>query len=78
MIFLHGFLSDYLNNHKIYQMKKVNFITAFILLFIASTLSSCETIAGIFKAGMGVGIFIVIAIVAVIAFIVMKVGKNKK
>ena len=58
-------------------MKKANFITAFILLFISSTLSSCEAIAGIFKAGMGVGIFIVIAIVAIVVFIVMKVGKNK-
>lgn len=58
-------------------MKKTNFLTAFILMLISLTLSSCEAIAGIFKAGMGVGIFIVIAIVAIVVFIVMKVGKNK-
>ena len=58
-------------------MKKTNFITAFILMHISLTLSSCEAIAGIFKAGMGVGIFIVIATVAIVVFIVMKLGKNK-
>ena len=58
-------------------MKKTNFLTAFILMLISLTLSSCEAIAGIFKAGMGVGIFIVIAIVAIVVFIIMKVGKNK-
>ena len=58
-------------------MKKTNFLTAFILMLISLTLSSCEAIAGIFKAGMGVGIIIVIAIVAIVVFIVMKVGKNK-
>ena len=58
-------------------MKKTNFLTAFILMLISLTLSSCEAIAGIFKAGMGVGIFIVIAVVAIVVFIVMKVGKNK-
>ena len=58
-------------------MKKTNFLTAFILMLISLTLSSCEAIAGIFKAGMGVGIFIVIATVAIVVFIVMKLGKNK-
>jgi len=58
-------------------MKKLSFLTAFILLFLLTTLSSCEAIAGIFKAGMGFGIFLVIAVVALIAFIAMKVGKKK-
>jgi hypothetical protein len=57
-------------------MKKLQFFTAFILLFMLTTLSSCEAIAGIFKAGMGVGIFLVILVVAVIAFFVMK-GRKK-
>lgn len=58
-------------------MKKLQFLTTFILLFMLTTLSSCEAIAGIFKAGMGFGIFLVIMVVALIAFIVMKAGKKK-
>lgn len=58
-------------------MKKLNFFTASILLLISFTLSSCEAISGIFKAGMGFGIFIVIAIVGIVVFIAMRAGKNK-
>ena len=58
-------------------MKKLNFLTTFILLLLSFTLSSCEAIAGIFKAGMGVGIFIVLAIVGIVVFFVMRAGKNK-
>jgi hypothetical protein len=36
------------------------------------SVSSCSLIEGIFKAGMGVGIFIVVIILAVIAFVVSK------
>ena len=58
-------------------MKKQHLHTAFLLLFISLILSSCEAIAGIFKAGMGFGIFLVVAVVALIAFIAMKAGKRK-
>lgn len=58
------------------MLKKTNLLTVFYLLIISMTLSSCEAIAGIFKAGIGVGIFIVIAIVAVVVFIVMRVRKK--
>ena len=58
-------------------MKKLNFFTASILLLISFTLSSCEAISGIFKAGMGFGIFIVIALVGIVVFIAMRAGKNK-
>lgn len=57
-------------------MKKLHFLTTFILLFFLTTLSSCEAIAGIFKAGMGFGIFLVIAVIALIVFIAMKAGKK--
>ncbi len=57
-------------------MKKINFLTVFTLLFISFALSSCEAIAGIFKAGMGFGIFIVLAIVGLIVFFVMRAGKK--
>jgi hypothetical protein len=38
--------------------------------------SSCSVIGGIFKAGMGVGIFLVILVIAVIIFLVSRVGKK--
>ncbi len=59
-------------------MKKFNFLTVFFLLFISFALSSCEAIAGIFKAGMGFGIFLVVAIVGIVVYIAMRAGKNKK
>jgi hypothetical protein len=40
-------------------------------------LSSCEVIGGIFKAGMGFGIFIVVLIVAVIGWLIFKARKNE-
>ena len=49
-----------------------------LLLFIVMfTFSSCEVIGGIFKAGMGVGIFMVIAVIAVILFLVSKMFGKK-
>ncbi|MGK4567873.1 hypothetical protein [Flavobacterium sp. 3HN19-14] len=48
-------------------------LAAFFL--IATLFSSCEVIGDIFKAGMGVGIFIVIAIIAVIIFIISRFKK---
>ncbi|WP_220494920.1 phosphatidate cytidylyltransferase [Lacibacter sediminis] len=41
-------------------------------------LSSCQLVEGIFKAGMGFGIFIVVAIIALIIFIIMRIGRGKK
>ncbi len=58
-------------------MKKLNILPVFILVLMSFTLSSCEAIAGIFKAGMGFGIFIVIAVIALIAFFVKGREKNK-
>lgn len=51
----------------------------FVALFVSilTLFSSCEVVEGIFKAGMGVGIFIVIAIIAVIIFIISKLGGKK-
>ena len=58
-------------------MKNSNIIHAFLLLIVSTMLSSCEAIASIFKAGMGFGIFLVIAVVALIIFIIAKAtGKN--
>ncbi len=46
------------------------------LLFMLPLLSSCEVIGGIFKAGMWVGVLVVVAIVALILWFVMKAKKK--
>lgn len=48
-----------------------------MLLIVLLSVSSCSVIEGIFKAGMGVGIFIVVIIVAVIAFVISKFMRRK-
>ncbi len=48
----------------------------FSLIFMAVTLTSCQAIAGIFKAGIWVGIVIVVVIVAIIFWLVSKAGKK--
>lgn len=58
-------------------MKNSNFITAFILLAMSFFVSSCEAIAGIFKAGMGFGAFAVIGIIMLIIFLVTRISKSK-
>lgn len=53
-------------------------ITRLLMLFIVLiSFTSCSIIEGVFKAGMGVGIFIVIAIVAVVIFIISKLFGKK-
>lgn len=48
-----------------------------VLLVVMLTLTSCDLIEGIFKAGMGVGIFIVLAIIAIVIFFISKMGGKK-
>ncbi len=39
--------------------------------------ASCEIIGDIFQAGMGVGIFLVVAVVVLIIFAISKMGGSK-
>ncbi len=55
-------------------MKNLSFFFAGILLL---TLSSCELVGDIFKAGMGFGIFIVIAVVGLIVFLISRLGGRR-
>lgn len=48
-----------------------------ILVLVLLTISSCSLIEGIFKAGVGVGIFIVVTILAIIAFIISRILGRK-
>jgi hypothetical protein len=57
-------------------MKKISPLTAVTIFSLAFLLSSCEVVEGIFKAGMGFGIFAVIAVLVVIVAIIVKVRKK--
>lgn len=46
-----------------------------LLIFMSVIFTSCEAIAGIFKAGMWVGILLVVIIIGIILWIVSKTRK---
>ncbi|MBC7936531.1 MAG: hypothetical protein H7Y86_14370 [Rhizobacter sp.] len=46
-----------------------------LLLMLVASLSSCELVGDIFQAGFSVGIFVVVAIVAIILFFVFRARK---
>ena len=52
------------------------FSRLFLVLLAGLTLSGCELVGDIFQAGMAVGVFIVIAVVAVIIFLVSKMRRS--
>jgi hypothetical protein len=54
-------------------MKKLPII---LLILFSALLSSCEAIAGIFKAGVGFGIFIAALVVALLIYFISKMGKK--
>jgi hypothetical protein len=43
-----------------------------LVILAGIALSGCEIVGGIFKAGMAVGVFFVIAVIMLIAFVVSK------
>lgn len=57
-------------------MKKQLQLAALFILML-TTFTSCQVVEGIFKLGMGVGIFIVIAVIALIIFVMSKFGGKK-
>jgi hypothetical protein len=52
------------------------FSRVFILLMAGIALTGCELAEGIFKAGIAAGVFIVLAIVALVVFLVSKVRRR--
>ena len=55
-----------------------NKITGIVMLPVLLILvSSCSVIEGIFKAGVGVGVFFVVIILAVVAFVISKIIGKK-
>jgi hypothetical protein len=57
-------------------MLQTAFLRLFIVLMAGIALSGCELAEGIFKAGMAVGVFIVIAVVALVIFLMSKVRRK--
>ncbi len=57
------------------QLIQKNSFLLLLLFAISTTLTSCEAIAGIFKAGMWVG---VIGVILVVGLILYFVGKARK
>ncbi len=56
-------------------MKKSNGILLASLLFVLTTMSSCQAIADIFKAGVWVGVLLVVVVIAIILWIIGKASK---
>lgn len=57
-------------------MKRLKLIQlSFIIIFISAVFSSCEAIGDIFKAGVWVGVLIVVGIIALVLFLI---GKSRK
>jgi hypothetical protein len=55
----------------------LNGLTRVLFVLLAGlTLGACEVIGDIFQAGMAVGVFIVIAVVALVIFLVSKVRRR--
>lgn len=52
--------------------KNFRFFNVFTLILMSLLVNSCSAIAGIFKAGMGFGIFAVLAVLVIIVFIIMR------
>ena len=59
---------------KIGTMKRYFSLAMLAMLLLTAT--SCDVIGGIFKAGMGVGIFIVIAVIVLIVWIISRFNKK--
>ena len=51
----------------------MGWLRVLLVLVVALPLTACEAIGDIFQAGMAVGIFLVVAVIAVIAFVIAKI-----
>ncbi len=54
-------------------MKKLSFLPIIAVLSVLLSLSSCELIGDIFKAGVWVGIIIVVVIIAIVLWLIRKI-----
>lgn len=54
-------------------MKKLSVFP--ILFLLLSMLESCQVVGGIFKAGMWFGVIIVVAVIALVIWLISRAGK---
>jgi hypothetical protein len=47
-----------------------------LVILAGIALTGCEVVEGIFKAGMAVGVFLVLAVIALIVFVVSKARRR--
>jgi hypothetical protein len=57
-------------------MKKSTVLFDSLLLLIMVALTGCSVVSGIFQAGMGFGIFMVVLVIALIIWLISRVGKK--
>ena len=62
----------FLINQTIYNMNKYSILSLSALLMLMTTLSSCELIGGIFKAGVWAGVLMVVVVVGLVIFLLAK------
>ncbi len=53
-------------------MKKLQLFSVFALFLSLLSLSSCQIVGDIFKTGVGVGVFLVIAVIGLVIFVIAK------
>lgn len=58
-------------------MNKFSFPILMAALLLVTTLSSCEAIGSIFKAGVWTGVIIIVAIIALVIFLISKMSSKK-
>ena len=56
-------------------MKRSNGLLLAAMFFVITTMSSCEVIGGIFKAGVWVGVLLVVLVVGIILWVIGKARK---
>lgn len=53
---------------------KTHKLTLAFLFSLVATLTSCSVVGGIFKTGVGVGVFLVIFVIGIIIYLVSRAG----
>jgi len=56
---------------------KTNYLLPLFLLAIVTTLSGCELVGDIFQAGMWVGIIVVVGVIALVLWLIAKIGGRR-
>jgi hypothetical protein len=58
-------------------MKSIKLFTLLSVLSLTMLMTSCELVGDIFSAGVYTGIFLVVFVIAVIVFLVMRIGRKR-